>query len=191
MTKHDASTNWILEYTSAKFSGNCKTLKWWFFGNCFMTWVEIEIMAGCFTWMQQCGMIPEMHQHETEVQAEAKRWDPDRGQVQMLRISRSEWHESCRQAVHGLSRQTHEPLEVDTARLISSYWARPWINWIYWIDMHVCMSSKAPEIFTNKQQIHRINYDKIETRLYIIGFNLPSRKNNSIDAASSCFFTRD
>lgn len=78
-------------------------------------------MEGCFTGMRQCGMIPEMHQHETEVQAEAKRWDPDRGQVQMLRISRSEWHESCGQAVHGLSRQTHEPLEVDTARLISSY----------------------------------------------------------------------
>ena len=46
-------------------------------------------------------------------------------------------------------------------------------------------------IFTNKQQINRINYDKIETRLYIIGFDLPSRKNNSIDAASFCFFTRD
>lgn len=58
------------------------------------------------------------------------------------------------------------------------------------LNRHACMY-EFKGIFTNKQQINRINYDKIETRLYIIGFDLPSRKNNSIDAASFCFFTRD
>ena len=146
MTKHDASIYWILGAPPQNLAG---TARLWSGGSsATASWPELKLkswqiasLVGCSSvaWFQKCTDMKQKYKPKQN-----DPWDPDRGQVQMLRISRSKWHESCRQAVHGLSlRIFKSPWTAGSAHCSFNPTVLPWIdlNTGYWKDMHVCMSS--------------------------------------------------